>query len=107
LLTISDAHLIGNVIEACGGRNVFGDLPLVAAQVDVEAVLKADPDVIVASGMAQERPEWLDAWRAWPNVRAVKFGHLYSIPPDILQRASPRILDGMEAMCRALDQARR
>lgn len=107
LLTVSDAHIIGDVIGTCGGRNVFADLPLATAPVDVEAVLKADPEVIVASGMAQERPEWLDAWRAWPALQAVKHNRLYSIPPDLLQRAGPRILDGMEAMCRALDGARR
>jgi iron complex transport system substrate-binding protein len=107
LLTISDAHVIGDVIAVCGGRNVFADLPLAAPQVDVEAVLKADPQAIIASGMAQERPEWLDAWRVWPDLRAVKHNRLYSIPPDVLQRASPRILDGAEAMCRALEDARK
>lgn len=106
LLTVSDAHIIGDVITACGGHNVFGGLPLAAAPVDVEAVLQADPDVIVASGMAGERPEWLDAWRAWPHLRAVQWNHLYSIPPDILQRAGPRIVDGIDAMCRVLERAR-
>ena len=69
-------------------------------------MLRADPDVIVASGMDKERPEWLDHWRRWPQLKAVKNNNLFFIPPDLLQRHTPRILDGAERLCAALDQAR-
>jgi iron complex transport system substrate-binding protein len=107
LYTVNGEHIISDVIRLCGGRNVFADLPSLAPHVDVEAVLNADPDVIVASGMAGERPEWLDRWRKWPQLSAVQHHRLYVIHPDIIQRASPRLLDGAREMCRALDSARR
>ncbi len=65
-----------------------------------------DPRVIIASGMGQERPEWLDDWKQWSELRAVANGNLYFIPPQYLQRHTPRILIGMERLCEQLVQAR-
>lgn len=106
LMTINGEHLIGKVIKLCGGDNIFADLPTLAPQVDLEAVVLAKPEVIVASGMAHERPEWLDAWRQWPQIPAVSHEHLYSIHPDILQRHTPRIILGATQMCDLLESAR-
>jgi iron complex transport system substrate-binding protein len=106
LMTVNGEHIISDVMTLCGGRNVFAQLPALAAQVSVEAVLAADPQVIIASGMGEEHPEWLDDWRRWPGMRAVKDNHLYFIPPDLLQRNTLRILDGAEQMCEQVKQAR-
>ena len=107
LMTINGRQMISQVIALCGGSNIFADLPTLAPIVSREAVLAAAPQVIVASGRANERPEWLDSWRAWPQVPAVKHGQLYVIEPDLIQRQTPRILQGAEIMCRQLEQARR
>lgn len=106
LMTVGGAHLISHALAVCGGRNVFAALTQPAASVELEAVLRADPDVIVASGMDRERPEWLDHWRRWPQLKAVKNGNLFFIPPDLLQRHTPRLLEGVEQLCAALDSAR-
>ncbi len=107
LMTVNDAHLISDVIRLCGGRNVFGRLRALAPTVNVEDVVRADPEAIVASGMSDTRPEWLDDWQRWPRLTAVARGNLYVVPPDLLQRATPRVLDGAERLCAALDDARR
>lgn len=107
LMTVGGPHLVTRMIETCGGRNVFAPMDALAPTLDVEAVLAADPDVIVASGMAEERPEWLDEWRRWPQLRAVREDNLFFIPPDLLQRPTPRLLDGAERLCEALETVRR
>lgn len=106
LMTVSDAHLIGDVMKLCGAENVFAGLPLLTPTISEEAVLVADPAVIIASGMDETRPQWLDDWRRWPRLKAVKDGHLHFVPPDILQRHSPRILEGAEQFCAQVDRAR-
>ncbi len=106
LMTVGGTHVISAALALCGGRNVFAALAQPAAQVALEAVLRADPEVIVASGMDAARPEWLDDWRRWPQLKAVKNGNLFFIPPDLLQRHTPRLLDGVEQLCAALDSAR-
>jgi iron complex transport system substrate-binding protein len=106
LMTINGEHLISDVIRGCGGANAFGDLANIAPRISTESVVMRDPEVIIASGMGEERPEWLDDWKQWSEVRAVANGDLYFIPPQYLQRHTPRILIGMERMCEQLDQAR-
>lgn len=106
LMTINGEHLISDAIRLCGGRNVFDDLALLAPKIGVEAVLVADPEVIVASGMGESRPEWLDAWRAWPQLIAVQRDNLFFIPPELIQRHTPRILDGATRLCEQLETAR-
>jgi iron complex transport system substrate-binding protein len=106
VITVNGAHLISRVIDLCGGRNVFAQLPLLAPEIDREAVLAADPEVIIASGAGDLRPAWLDDWQDFPQMRAVRMGQLYAMPADLLQRHSPRILDGAERLCAILEAAR-
>lgn len=106
LMTINDEHLIGKVIQLCGGENIFAALNTLTPTVSTEAVLHARPEVIVASGMGESRPEWLDDWRQWSQLPAVANNAMYFIPPDILQRHGPRILDGAEQLCMRLEQTR-
>lgn len=106
LVTLSGDHLVSQVMDLCGGDNVFAALGGLAPQVNVEAVLAVDPQVIVASGAGSERPVWLDEWRRWPSLTAVAHDNLFAIPPDLLQRHSPRVLEGAELLCAYLDVAR-
>jgi tripartite ATP-independent transporter DctP family solute receptor len=49
--------------------------------------------VIVASGMDEARPEWLDDWKRWTSITAVARDNLFFVPPDLIQRHTPRLLD--------------
>ena len=106
LLTLNGDHLISDVVRLCGGRNVFADAMPLVSRISVESVIRADPQVIIASGMDKARPEWLDAWRKWTSMTAVRNEQLYFVPPDVLQRNSPRIIDGAALLCEQLQKAR-
>lgn len=106
LQTLNDQHIISDLIRLCGGTNVFGDAPTIAPLIGIEAVLTRNPDVIIASGMGEARPEWLDDWRKYPSLKAVKKEDLYFVPPDIIQRHTVRMLEGAQKVCEALQQAR-
>jgi iron complex transport system substrate-binding protein len=106
LTTVGGPQIISDAITLCGGENVFGHLPKMAPTVTVEAVLEADPEAIVATGMGDAKPEWLHDWDKWTRLTAVKRNNLFHINPDIMQRHTPRILDGAEKLCAHLDVAR-
>lgn len=106
LMSVNDKQQIGKMIKLCGGQNIFGDSPVLAPQVSVESVLAANPDVIIASGMDKSRPEWLDDWKKWPQLTAVKNNALFFIEPDQVQRFTLRSVQGFAAVCGFLDQAR-
>lgn len=106
LMTVGGGQIISDVIRLCGGENVFADLKLFAPKVSVEAALAADPEVIIASGMGEARPEWLGDWRRWPALTAVKRDNLFFIPPHLIQRPTPRLAEGAERLCAQLETAR-
>lgn len=106
LMTVGGPQIISDAIRLCGGQNVFGQLEQMAPSVSVEAVLEADPEAIIATGMGDAKPEWLHDWDQWTRLTAVKRGNLFHINPDIMQRHTPRILDGAEKLCAHLDVAR-
>ena len=106
LSTVGGKQIISSVIRLCGGENVFGNLDALAPVVTVEAVVAANPEAIVASGMGEARPEWLDDWRRWPTINAVARNNLFFVAPELIQRHTPRLLDGAEQLCKHLDTAR-
>ena len=106
LVTVNGNHVISKVMRLCGGENVMAALPALAPEIDRESVLRADPEAIVASGPDSARPAWLDAWKAFPALAAVRHDNLYSIRPELLQRHTPRLLEGAEELCRILEAVR-
>lgn len=106
LQTINGDHLISQVIELCGGRNIFADVATLAPRVNVESVLALAPQAIIASGTREQRPQWLDDWRRYPALPAVRDGGLFFVDPDLLERPTARVLQGAQALCEQLDTLR-
>jgi iron complex transport system substrate-binding protein len=105
LYTVNGRHIISEVVELCGGRNVFSDLPQLAPPVALEAVLARDPEVILTTDDTIKDPRAL--WQRWTSVVAVRSGTIYSMPSDTLTRATPRLTLGARDVCAALDDARK
>ncbi len=106
LYTIGGKQIISQVISLCGGHNVFSDLDTLAPVVSQAAVLARNPQVILVGKSSHARSA-LNAWKKWTWLTAVKRKNLFTVPGTLLGRATPRILQGALAVCRALDTARR
>ena len=105
LMTVNGVHLVSDVMRLCGGDNVFSGLSILAPQISMEAVVSVDPDVIIANEVAGS--DSLDIWHDWSGMQAVKHGHLYSIPAELLVRHTPRILEGAQRLCEILEEVRK
>jgi len=106
LMSVNDDHLIGQVVQLCGGENVFGDQHRLVPRLDDEAVLAANPDAIIAGGMGEENRDWLTHWEQYPNLAAVDADNLYFVPPSLIQRPTPRLLEGAQILCEKLEHTR-
>jgi iron complex transport system substrate-binding protein len=106
IYTINGRHLISRAIELCGGRNVFADLAVLAPAVSMEAVVAVDPEAIVAEAAGGVPPAWLERWKRWPQLKAVRRNALIALDADQIARATPRIMDAVEVLCASLDRAR-
>ena len=106
LITIGGQQIMSDAITLCRGENIFADLKPLAPRVSFESVIAANPEAIITSGMADQNPELLDAWKKWPNLTATRRNNFFFIQSDLMNRSGPRILDGTERLCDALQTAR-
>jgi iron complex transport system substrate-binding protein len=105
LLTVNGRHMISDVIALCGGVNVFADAPALTPTVSAESVLAARPEVIIGGASAVTPEAFAAQWRGHP-VASLRELPVFHVPPDLIQRATPRIAEGAQAVCDALARVR-
>lgn len=103
LITINKESWINQIIDLCGGVNVFAQARTIAPEVNWEAVIIANPEVVISDA---PNPGWKKRWEKWAIVTAVKNKALYSVNPDLVERAGPRLLGGIKEICQRIDSAR-
>ena len=106
LMTLGGRHLVSEGIALCGGRNVFADLAPMAPRVSTEAVLAADPEVIVTAEPGARPSDALATWQRFGRVAAVRRNLLVTLDADRINRHGPRIVDELAVLCEAIDRAR-
>lgn len=103
LITVNKNSWINQVIMLCGGYNVFANATFSAPEISLESLVIANPQVIISDTVG-------DAWQrhflAWQEIAAVSHHLLFSINPDLIERASPRLLLGASTLCRDLQVAK-
>lgn len=104
LFTINGDHIISKVLDLCAAENIFAGLPRLASEVSLEQVLLLNPDAIVMGSEAISAGP--ANWAAFPHLKAVRDGAVYSVSADLITRQTPRILVAAEQLCADLEQAR-
>lgn len=103
LMTLNDEHIVSEAIRLCGGVNVFGRLRPLAPTVSREAVVRADPELILIADDSMQSDE---RWQEFTHLRAVRNRHVLRIDGTRLNRATSRMLDATRELCGYIDQAR-
>ena len=106
LMTLNGQHFVSDALAICGGRNVFADAPIIAPAISIEAVIAADPAVIVAARLDPADTSWQAAWRRFPQLRAVRNSNLLALRSEEMHRHGPRAIGAASRLCDLLDQAR-
>lgn len=99
LMTVGGTHWISDALALCGARNIFDDLRGLSPVVSREAVLQRAPELI-ASG--SDVPGLRRSWYQFTQVPAVKNQAFIQIDADLLHRPTPRLVDGVTALCAAI-----
>lgn len=102
LYTVDGEHLIGQAISLCGGRNLFANSPISVPLVSQEAVVAAEPDLIVITQVPGTAPSpWFEKWERFPSLE----DKVRPIDPDLISRPGLRMADGIEALCQLIEEA--
>ncbi len=105
LMTLNGEHFISRILEVCGARNLFAQLDIIAPRVSVEAVIQANPDVIITGLVDGVKPD-MARWRKWPMVKAVANDHFLYVDSDVMHRHTLRMLAGIPQFCEDLNAFR-
>jgi iron complex transport system substrate-binding protein len=104
LYTVNGQQIISEIVELCGGRNVFADLNELAPAIGIEAVIAANPQAIISTD--DTVPDAAAEWSRWRHIEAVRTGNVFTLRSDDIARATTRLTVAAEAVCRTLDTAR-
>jgi len=100
VITAGRRTLINEVIERAGGANVAGHDIANYPSYSAEGILGASPEIIIFAPMVNDK-EFAAVKRFWQKfgeIPAVKNNKIYPIDADLINRASPRIIDAIEIM---------
>jgi iron complex transport system substrate-binding protein len=106
LMTVNGEHLISDLMRVCGARNVFAGLKPLVPRVSTEAVLAANPEAMLGAVFEPPARGDLDNWKTWSRLTAVARGNFILIHTDLLNRPTPRILEGTRHLCEGVEAAR-
>ena len=106
LMTLSGRHVISEAITVCGGRTVFAELVPIAPQVSMEAVVAADPQLIITAEPGARAGDALAMWQRFPTLAATRRGQFVTLDADRMNRHGPRLADEIAVLCAAIDRTR-
>jgi len=104
IVTVGKGSFADDLIRLAGGENIAGKEKEVYPRFGMEEILKRSPEVIVISSMnpKSDYQKILQEWSRWKAIPAVKNGRIHLIDSDLIDRPSPRIIDGLEEFARVL-----
>jgi len=104
IVTAGKGSFADDLIRLAGGENIAGKEKEVYPRLGMEEILKRSPEVIVISSMNPkgDYQKILKEWTRWKTIPAVKNGRIHLIDSDLLDRPSPRIIDGLEELASVL-----
>ena len=102
IMTVNRHTFHHDLILMAGGRNMTADEPITYPRLSLEEVIRRGPEVILISSMERggrfekARQDWLK----WTSIPAVRNGRVHLIDSDLIDRPSPRLVQGLETMAR-------
>ena len=99
IYTIDAQHTISEILRICGAENIFPELGKTSAPVTPEAVVGANPDVILTTTFTYD-----NVVEQWAGIFLVE--NIMAVPADEVTRASLRMAQGTKNICEALDEWR-
>lgn len=103
LYTAGPGSFIATLINMAGGTNIAADSGEPYPQFSAEEIIERDPEVIILADVdLGVDAEVVKARPGWEGITAVKNDSIQVIDRDIISRAGPRIIDGLEELVKII-----
>ena len=104
LITVGPGSYVHHLIELAGGRNIAEKAAMPYPRLDMEEVLRQNPDVLIFSGGKFGGIPDVEhtKWARWKSIAAVQQGALFEVESDLLNRPGPRVVEGLDALIKIL-----
>lgn len=104
IMTVNSRTMHHDLIRLSGGRNMTAEEPITYPRIGMEEIIRRQPDVILISSMERggrfEKAK--EEWLKWTSIPAVKTGRVHLIDSDLIDRPSPRVVEGLEIMAKLI-----
>ena len=101
--TAGPGTFVDQMIQMAGGINVGASMQDAWAQISLEQLLVADPDLILLGDAAYGMtPDQVAARNGWQTLKAIENGNIYEFNDDLASRPGPRLVDGLEELAKIL-----
>jgi iron complex transport system substrate-binding protein len=103
--TAGPGSFVDSFICMAGGENIAAEAPAPWVQFSIEEVINLDPEIIILTtrhGTLFTSPEQLKKHPAWRETTAVKQDRIHVIDADLVDRAGPRIVRGLEEIAKII-----
>lgn len=104
IVSVGTETFLHELITLAGGYNLtHGEVAY--PRMTIEQVLTMAPDVLIITSMTRGQSfEAVKAqWKRWKSIPAVKNDRIYLVDSDIVDRPSPRLVDGLEILVRYIN----
>jgi len=102
LVTASDATFAGEFLRRAGAVNIFGDALMRYSRVNIEEVLRRNPDIIIVVNQ-MEPGTGTSSWTQYKGMAAVKDGRVHELNADLVCQPTPAMfVRGFEAVVAVL-----
>lgn len=105
LSTVANNSWVQQILTLCAADNPFAKARSDYPQVGIEQVLQARPEVII-QGTGKHTINDFDYWQAFTTLPAVQKQQFLSVEADHIFRTTPRMLQGIHAVCEGIDKFR-
>lgn len=103
IVSAGSRTFIDELITRAGGRNLAAG-GTAYPRFGWEEILGLAPEVVIVASMAggHSVAELQAGWQQWPQIPAVKNKRIHVVEADLVDRPSPRLLDGLETFVRII-----
>lgn len=103
IVSVGTPTFIHELIVMAGGINLAqGRTPY--PRFSKEQVIHLRPEVIIITSMARQTifEQVKSDWQNWPELPAVKHDRIHLVDSNVFDRATPRLVDGLELLARLI-----